>query len=63
MNKATGQVCRPAKKKTYGGEKSNIYQNGIDYYKIKTCMYLQFIRSNMGANGNIIFFSSRLKKC
>ena len=36
MNKATGQVCRPAEKKPYGGKKSNINTNGIDYYKLKT---------------------------
>ena len=50
VNKATGQVCRPAEKKTYGKKIRNIKQNGIDLQTQD--MYLQFIRSNMGANGN-----------
>ena len=52
VNKATGQVCHPAEKNRLGKKLSNINQNEIDYCQLKTCRYLQFIRSNTGANGN-----------
>ena len=42
VNKATGQVCRPAEKKPAGGKKSNIIQNGIDYCQLKTYIYNSF---------------------
>ena len=43
MNRATGQVCRPAERKKRLGKKlSNINQNGIDYYKLKTRTYNSF---------------------
>ena len=43
VNKATGQVCRPAEEKN-GWEKklSNINQNGIDYCKLESCTYNSF---------------------
>ena len=57
VNKATGQVCRPAEKKPVGKKLCNINQNGIDYCKLD--MYLHFIRSNMAAKygSNVGFFS------
>ena len=61
VNKATGQVCRPVDKKRLRKKLSKINQNGIDY--CTEDMYLQFIRSNMGANGNRCDFSSRVKTC
>ena len=42
VNKATGQVFRPAEKKRLGKKPSNINQNGIDYCKLKTCTYISF---------------------
>ena len=39
VNKATGQVCRPAEKKTAGKKLSNINKNGIDYCQLKICNY------------------------
>ena len=42
VNKATGQVCRPAGKKTARKKLSNINQNGIDYCKLETCTYNSF---------------------
>ena len=42
MNKATVQVCRPTEKKNVWEMLSNINQNGIDYYKLKTCTYNSF---------------------
>ena len=42
VNKATGQVCRPAEKKRLGKKLSNINKNGIDYCKLKTCTYNSF---------------------
>ena len=39
VNKATEQVCRPAKNKTTGKKISNVNKNGIDYCKLKTCTY------------------------
>ena len=43
MNKATGQVCRPAGKKRLRKKLRNINQNGIDYCKLKTCTYINFV--------------------
>ena len=42
VNKATGQVFRPAEKKRLGKKLNNINQNGIDYCKLKTCTYNSF---------------------
>ena len=42
VNKATGQVFRPAEKKRLGKKLNNINQNGIYYYKLKTCTYNSF---------------------
>ena len=42
VNKATGQVCRPAEKKRLGKKLSNINQNGIDYCQLKTFTYNSF---------------------
>ena len=36
VNKATGQVCRPAEKNRLGKKLSNINKNGINYCKLKT---------------------------
>ena len=50
VNKATGQVCRPAEKKT-AGEKLSDKSKWNRLLQTQE-MYEQFIRSNMGANGN-----------
>ena len=76
VNKATGQVCRPAEKNGWEKKLSNINKNGIDYCKLNTCtynsftaiwgltaMYLHFIHSNMGTNCDRYNFSSRVKTC
>ena len=42
VNKAPGQVCRPAEQKCMGKKLSNINLNGIDYCKLKTCTYNLF---------------------
>ena len=39
MNKATGQVYRPAGKNAW---KENRHQNGIDCCKLETCAYISF---------------------
>ena len=66
MNKATGQVCRPAEKKT-AGKKTRQHKSKWNRLLPTQDMYLQFIRSNIGANGNTngnrSNFSSRVKTC
>ena len=41
VNNATGQVCRPAEKKT-AGKKNKQHQNGTDYCQLKICTYNSF---------------------
>ena len=60
VNKATGQVCHPAEKKT-AGEKTKQHKSKCNRLLQTQDMYLQLIRSNMGANGNRYNFSSRVK--
>ena len=62
VNKATGQVCRPAEKKP-AGKKTKQHKSKWNRLLPTQDMYLQFIRSNMGANGNRYDFSSRVKTC
>ena len=47
INKATGQVCRPAGKKT-AGKKTKQHKSKWNRLLPTQDMYLQFIRSNMG---------------
>ena len=47
VNKATGQVCRPAGKKP-AGEKTKQHKSKRNRFLPTQNMYLQFIRSNMG---------------
>ena len=51
VNKATGQVCRPAVKKKRW-KKTKQHESKCNRLLPTEDMYLQFIRSNMGANGN-----------
>ena len=62
VNKATGQVCRPAEKKP-AGEKNKQHESKWSRLLPTQDMYLQFIRSNMGAKSNRNNFCSRVKKC
>ena len=60
VNKATGQVCRPAEKKTVG-KKTKQHKSKWNRLLQTQDMYLQFIRSNMGANGSRSKFSSKAR--
>ena len=62
VNKATGQVCRLAEKKK-AGKKTKQHNPKWNRLLSTQDMYLQFIRSNTGANGNRYNFSSRVKTC
>ena len=62
VNKATAQVFRPAEKKP-AGEKTKQHKSKWNRLLQTKDMYLQFIRSNMGANGDRYNFSSKVKTC
>ena len=61
-DKPTEQVCRPAEKKP-AVEKTKQHESKWNRLLPTQDMYLQFIRSNMGANSNRYNFSSRVKTC
>ena len=62
VNKATGQVYRPAERKP-AGKKTKQHKSKWNRLLPTQDMYLQLIRSNMGANGNRYNFSRRVKTC
>ena len=55
VNKATGQVCRPAEKKNRLEKLSNINLNAIDYCKLKTCTYNSMLAAWARADFDVFY--------